>query len=208
MKRFVLVVGMLFLVAQLAGAQQSFGGGGHLGIAFSSFPDPVGKYWGMGFCFGGHSDYNIMKYVGVRLDVDYTIFGFDNKTFVDDLAKRYGVASSDLKVEGFGLNTFSFMIQGLGKIPTKTLVTPYGILGLGIHILSVGTPKILYREVDNTKNVGLDKDFGETDFGLDFGAGAQFSFSGFKAYIEFKYMLIFTKEKSSGVFPIMIGFGI
>jgi len=91
-------------------------------------PRPTGEYYGIGFNFGGHSDYNIMKYVSVRMNVDYTIFSFDSKKFVDALAKKYNVQASDLKMEGLGINMFSFTMNGLGKIPTKTLVTPYGIL--------------------------------------------------------------------------------
>jgi hypothetical protein len=98
-------------------------------------------------------------------------------------------------------------MNGLGKIPTKTLVTPYGILGLGLHILSMSDPKVTYGTNDVTQTVGLGKDYGETAFGINFGAGADFSFSGFKAFFEFKYVLVFTKEKSSGMFPITIGFG-
>lgn len=208
MKQFILVFALVFLVAQYAGAQQSFGGGGHLGLVLSSLPDPLGEYYGIGFNFGGHSDYNIMKYVSVRMNVDYTILSFDSKKFVDGIAKKYNVAASDLKMEGLGINMFSFTVNGLGKIPTKTLVTPYGILGLGIHILSMSDPKVTYGTNDVTQTVGLGKDYGETDFGINFGAGAEFSFSGFKAFFEFKYVLIFTKEKSSGMFPITIGFGI
>lgn len=208
MKRYLLAVGMLILVAQIAGAQQSFGGGGHLGLTLSSLPDPLGEYYGIGFNFGGHSDYNITKYVSVRMNVDYTMFGFDDKKFVDAIAKKFNVSASDLKLEGLSTNIFSFTINGLGKLPTKTLVTPYGILGLGIHILSVSDPKVTYGTTDVTQTVGLSKDIGETDFGINFGAGAEFSFSGFKAFFEFKYVLIFTKEKSSGLFPITIGFGI
>ena len=49
---------------------------------------------------------------------------------------------------------------------------------------------------------------GETKFGLNFGAGAEFKFGQFKAFIEFKYVLIFTKDESTGHMPITIGFGI
>ena len=208
MKKFILVFGLVFLAAQYAGAQQSFGGGGHMGISISAFPKELKDYYGLGFGFGGHSDYNLMKYLTLRFNGDWHMFGFDNKKMEEAIAKANGVEVTTLKFEGRNANIFGFTFNGLGKIPTKTLVTPYGILGLGIHILSVSDAKIIYNGQDVTNQLNFEKNVGETKFGLNFGAGAEFAFGGFKAFIEFKYVIIFTKDESTGHMPITIGFGI
>ena len=208
MKRLILVFGVLFLVVQFSEAQQNFGGGGHMGISISSFGKTIKDYYGLGIGGGGHADYNVLKFLTARFNVDFHTFGFDNKKIEESIAKDNGVAAADVKFEGRRANIIGITVNGLGKIPTKTMVTPYGLLGFGLHILSVSDAKVLYKDQDFTNNFNFEKNVGETKFGLNFGAGAEFAFSGFKMFFEFKYVIIFTKDESTSHIPITIGIGI
>ncbi len=208
MKRVLLVIGLVLLVAQFSAAQFSFGGGGHLGLSISSFPEGLKDYYGMGFGGGAHADANVLRFLTVRLNIDYHTFGFDNKKLEEQLAQANAVAASEIGVTGLRANVLGFTINGIGKIPMKSVVTPYGLVGLGIHMISVSDPKVSYQGQDVTAQVGLSKGESETKFGVNFGAGTEFSFGNVKAYIEFKYVIIFTKDKSTAHIPITIGVGI
>jgi opacity protein-like surface antigen len=208
MKKLVLLVGVLILSLQCAEAQQSFGGGGHVGISISSFPKAVSDFYGLGFGGGAHADYNVFRFLTTRFNIDFHTFGYDHKKAEELIAQNNGVAAADVKFEGFRMSAFGFTVNGLGKIPTKSMVTPYGLIGFGMHIVSVSDPKILYREQDVTANFNLPKDIGETKFGINFGAGSEFAFGGFKMFVEFKYVIVFTKDESTAHMPITIGFGI
>ena len=208
MKRSLLVVGLVLFAIQFSAAQMTFGGGGHAGISIASFPEGMKDYYGLGFGGGAHADANVLRFLTVRFNVDYHTFGFDNKKLEEAIAKDNGVAASTLSVSGLRANVIGITLNGLGKIPTKSTVTPYGLVGFGLHLLSVSDPKVTYNGQDVTAQLGMGKTEGETKFGINFGAGAEFAFGKTKAFIEFKYVLIFTKDKSTSHMPITIGFGI
>lgn len=70
---------LLMMAAASSRAELHFGGGAHAGLAFSTFADPTSKYYGVGFGGGASAELNIMKYLGVRLDVDYHSFPSDKE---------------------------------------------------------------------------------------------------------------------------------
>ncbi|MCC6398498.1 MAG: outer membrane beta-barrel protein [Bacteroidetes bacterium] len=209
MKKLVLLVGLLLVAVQFSAAQFSFGGGGHVGLSISSFPEGMKDYYGMGFGGGAHADANVLRFLTVRFNVDFHTFGFDDKKLKDQIiAANPGVSANELTMEGFRANVLGFTFNGIGKVPTKSVVTPYGLIGFGLHILTVSDPKVTYQGNDVTANLGIGKTESETKFGLNFGAGAEFAFGGMKTFIEFKYVLIFTKDNSTAHIPITIGVGI
>jgi opacity protein-like surface antigen len=208
MKRSLLVVGLVLFAVQFSAAQMTFGGGGHLGISIASFPDPMKNYYGLGFGGGVHGDANVLRFLTLRFNVDYHTFGFDNKKLEEEIAKNNGVAASTLSMSGYGASAIGITINGLGKIPTKSMVTPYGLVGFGLHLMNASDPKVTFNGQDVTAQLGLAKPESETKFGVNFGAGAEFAFGKTKAFIEFKYVIIFTKDKSTSHIPITIGFGI
>ncbi len=187
-----------------ASAQLSFGGGPHVGFSFSSFPKAVKDYYGMGLTFGAHGDLNIIKFVTVRLKFDYNTFSSDKDKIASQIAAGNNVPASDLKMEGLNAGIIVIGIDGLGKIPTGSIFTPYGILGLNMNFLSVSDPKLLYRGQDVTNQV-FGKTQSETKFGINFGAGGEIKFGLVKAFLEIKYALIFTSGEGTNHLPITLG---
>jgi opacity protein-like surface antigen len=208
MKRLVLYTAIVLLAAYPAKSQVSFGGGGQLGISIAMFPDPLKDYYGMGLGFGGHADANLLKFLTVRLNLDYYTFGFDNKKLTDALAQQNGVPAADLTMEGLRLSNFAITINGLGKIPLRGIVTPYGILGFGLNMMTASDPKVSLRGQDVTAQAGLGKSESQTKFGLNFGAGSEFQLGKIKLFFEIKYAIIFTEGKNTSHLPITFGVSI
>jgi opacity protein-like surface antigen len=207
MKRAIAVLLALLLVSSLSSAQLSFGGGAQAGLSFSSFPKIPGveSPYGMGFGFGGHGDLNIMKYIGLRLNVDYHMFPIDKAKITDAVARANGVAPGDLSFSGLTVGILGITVNGLGKLPLAGPVTPYGIIGLGLHMISTSDPKLTYQGQDRTREGGFGPVEGKTKFGLNFGAGAEFKLGSIKLYADIKYVLVFTENESSGHIPFTVG---
>lgn len=203
MHRYVVVL-MSILILSHARSEVRFAGGAHAGIGFSSFPQGVSDFYGTGFLFGAHGDVDIMKYVGMRLNVDYSIYA-SNK---DKLKQGFSVTDpngnpiTDYTISGLNVNAFSITANGLGKIPTGSVVTPYGLFGLGIHILSISDGKLEVQGQSLDIKTGLGS---QTKFGLNFGAGAEFALHPVKLFFDFKYVLILTEGSSTGLIPLTVG---
>jgi|WetSurMetagenome_2_1015567.scaffolds.fasta_scaffold12935_5 opacity protein-like surface antigen len=205
MKRLLLCAAIIALTSHLAVGQVSFGGGGQLGISIAMFPDPLKDYYGMGLGFGGHGDVNLMKYVTLRLNVDYYTFGFDTKKLADLIAQQSNLPSGAITMEGLRSNDIAITINGIGKIPLQGMVTPYGILGFGLNMMSASDPKVTYQGQDVTGQAGLGKTESVTKFGLNFGAGSEFQVGKLKLFFEVKYCIVFTEIKNTSHLPITIG---
>jgi hypothetical protein len=205
MKRALFCVVVLMFVANLAVGQVSFGGGAQMGIAIAMFPDAIKDYYGMGLGFGGHGDVNIIKYVTARLSMDYYTFGFDSKKYLDLVAKQNNVAASTLDMSGLRINDLAITVSGIGKVPLRGIVTPYGIFGFGLNFVSSSDPKVTYNGNDVTAQLGMGKGDSSTKFGLHFGAGSEFHIGMVKAYFEFKYAMIFTEGQNTNYLPLTVG---
>jgi opacity protein-like surface antigen len=218
MKRIFLFAVLVLVVVQFAGAQFSIGGGAQGGISLSSFPDPVKDYYGLGFGGGAHLDLNVLRYLTIRLRGDYDVFPSDKSKFATAIAKEFtvgGVAADPAKTTFDGLNTsgLGITLSGIGKLPTKSIVTPYALVGLGVHILNASNQTISYTGHGDITQSLIDLNIisqpeSTTKFGLNFGAGAEFALGTFKLFIEFQYVIIFTPDKNTSHMPITIGFGI
>lgn len=195
--KHVLWIGILLVAAtSLSSAQVGGGVGVHTGISISSFDKPVKDYYGLGFGFGAHGDLNVGKYFTGRLMFDYHMFGVDDKKIVDQIAAANNVPSSDLKMEGWTVNVVAITLNGIGKIPTGSPVTPYALAGLGMHFLSQSDPKLTYQGQDYTNQV-FAKPESRTKFGINFGAGSEFSIAKRVVLgLDFRYVLIFSKDEA------------
>jgi len=209
MLRYTVVCVMILCCFQLVPGQVKFGGGPHAGIAFWLTPDYEAgnqkiSLYGTGWTFGGHGDLMVMKYFTGRFSLDYTIFSSDKKAVENLLAQANpNAVASAIKVDGLNVSDFSIGLTGLGRLPTGSAFTPYALLGFGIHFISISDPKVTYQGADQGQVIP--KIEGETDFGLHFGAGTEFRLKVVTLFLEVKYQLIFTKDKSTGIFPITIG---
>jgi opacity protein-like surface antigen len=203
MTRCLAITVVLLILAGSASGQMKFGGGAQVGVSFSSFPKPVSDYFGTGFGFGAHGDLDIMKYFAARLNVDYHMFPSNKDKIKNDVAQQANVAASDIGIDGLNGSVVGITANGLGKIPTKSPFTPYGLIGLGIHIISISDGKVTYQgqAVPNANIKGNT----ETKFGLNFGAGTEYALGQLKLYLELKYVLIFTSDNSTSHFPVMVG---
>ena len=200
-KAIMVVVACLFLLSGTSIAQMKFGVGPHVGISFSSFPKPLNEVYGTGFNFGAQGEMELMKYVGVRLGLDYGMFSSDKSKFgFFNQGTGQPIPSSD--ISGLNVGMFSITASGLGKLPLKGGVTPYGILGFGLHIMSVGDLNVKVNGQDEL----VQKGDTTTKFGMHFGAGTEYKINkNIGIFGEFKFMLIFTEGSSTTVMPLMFG---
>jgi opacity protein-like surface antigen len=206
MKRLAMLLGLFAGIATASAQSLSFGGGPHVGLSISSFPKAIKDYYGMGLVFGAHGDLNIVKFLSVRLNFTYHSFGFDKTKFIQVLAQQSNLNPSDLAFEGYTSRAILIGLDGLGKIPTGSVVTPYGVVGFGINLLSASDPKLTFQGQDVTNLAGLQPASSETKFGINFGAGSEFKVGPtMKLYLEIKYAIIFTSNESTSHIPIVIG---
>lgn len=189
----------LLLSAGSSYGQMKFGVGPHVGISFSSFPKPLNEVYGTGFNFGAQGEMELMKYVGIRLGLDYGMFSSDKAKF-NYTNGGQAIPSSD--ISGLNVGMFSITASGLGKLPLQGGVTPYGILGFGLHISSVSDLVVKSNGQDYT----MLKGDSTTKFGMHFGAGTEYKINkNIGIFGEFKFIIIFTEGSSTSVFPLMFG---
>ncbi len=205
MKKMLVVIFLCLSVGGQASAEVGFGAGAHVGFAFSSFPAPAKDFYGSGILFGAHGDLNIIKYVTVRLNLDYVTFSSDKDKIGAGIAANNGVAASDIVFSGLNTSDFSVYVNGLGKIPIEgSQVTPYGLVGFGLNFLSASDGTTTYQGTPQPQ-ITI-KGESSTKFGLNFGAGSEFTLSkAMKLLLEFKYNIIFTSGSSTSYFPIVVG---
>ena len=205
MNRMAMVLTLILIpVVAFSETPLKFGAGPQVGLSFSSFPDVVKDYYGSGIGFGAHGDMEIMKYIAVRLNLDYHMFGFNSDKFAQQLAQANNVNAGDIKVDGGSAKIFGITLNGLGKIPTASPVTPYGLFGFGIHANSISDLSVSYRGQPQPQ---LTRKFeGETKFGINFGAGAEFKVSKLVTlFFDIKYVIIFTSDNSTKHVPLTLG---
>ena len=199
-RSFIVAATCLFLLTGTAPAQMKFAVGPHIGVSFSSFPKPLNEVYGTGFNFGAQGEMELMKHVGIRLGLDYGMFSSDKSKFQYTDGNGQAIPSSD--ISGLNVGMFSITASGLGKLPLQGGVTPYGILGFGLHISSVGDLVVKAGGQDYTTIQGSST----TKFGMHFGAGTEYKINkNIGIFGEFKFMLIFTEGSSTTVMPLMFG---
>jgi opacity protein-like surface antigen len=203
MKRIALLVVCIAIGVAASTAQVRFGGGAHGGLSFASFPQPVNQFFGVGFGGGAHADMNILPFLGLRLNFDYTTFASDKSKLKEQFSVTDGNGNPvPFTVEGLHATILGITANAIGKIPTGSSVTPYGLLGMGLHIGSNSDLKI----ISNGNTLFTSSSESSTNFGLNFGAGSEFGIGGrSKLFVEAKYVLIFTSGNSTGHIPVTVG---
>jgi opacity protein-like surface antigen len=199
-RSFIVVAACLFLLTGTSLAQMKFAVGPHVGVSFSSFPKPLNEVYGTGFNFGAQGEMELMKHIGIRLGLDYGMFSSDKSKFGYTDGNGQPIPSSN--ISGLNVGMFSITASGLGKLPLQGGVTPYGILGFGLHISSVSDLLVKVNGQDYTTI----KAESTTKFGMHFGAGTEYKINkNIGIFGEFKFMLIFTEGSSTTVMPLMFG---
>ena len=207
MKRLAIAALCIVIVAASGNAQKvSFGAGVKGGLTISAFQDLIKDFYGIGYTFGGHFDVNIVPAFGLRLGVDYYSFGADTDKLKPFVAAEAGVPVSSIEsLSGGAINIFAVTVNGLGKIPTKSSVVPYGLFGVGIHNISLSD--ISGSAGGQSGSLSAD-DIGfkeGTKFGLNFGVGTEFHLKKIVLFIQAGYTLVFTEDESNGGIPIVVG---
>jgi opacity protein-like surface antigen len=197
------------LSVSLAEAQDvRFSVGPQAGIAISAFEDTWKDFYGIGYGGGVHVDADIVRFFSARLNIEYYTFGSDKEKLKPLLAPLFNLQTSDIaSLSGGNISAFIVAMEALGKIPTKSLVTPYALFGLGIHTISLSDLSGSDRSGRSATLTADDVKFnGGTKFGLDFGLGFEFRVNRAVALtMEFKYVLVFTENNSNAAMPITIG---
>lgn len=198
MKKLAVLALLLMMAAASSNAKIRFGGGVHGGLSSVSFPQPLNEFYGLGFGGGVNADIDVIRYLTLRLNVDYNSFPSDKDRWKDRIANG---APLNFTVEGANLSIIGITANAVGKIPTGSAVIPYGVFGLGLHIGSgsdlrvvSGGRTVLTAPVEST-----------TNFGLNFGAGSEFLVGFSKLFIEAKYVLIFNGGGNIGHIPVTFG---
>ncbi len=202
MNKLTLLALAIGISTMSAKADVRFGGGAHGGLSFSSFPDPIGEFYGMGFGGGVHGDLKIIEPLAVRVNLDYNRFGSDKTKLMNQFSVTDPQGNPvPFEVAGLDATMFGVTANIIGKIPTGSAVRPYGIAGFGIHVLSASDLKIT-----SGGQTLLDQPSGDatTNFGVNFGAGTEFLLGSTTLFIEAKYVLVFT-DNSSAHIPITFG---
>jgi hypothetical protein len=227
MKMFLGILMFIFSVASQSQAQLSFGGGVHTGISISSFQKTISDAYGIGIGFGGHGDMSLLKFLVLRLNVDYNTFSSSADKLKGSLATYLNsqnwtdpngnpLVGDRIALDASSISIVGITVNGLGRIPTGSLVTPYGLLGIGIHFMSGNDLKFvsyggatLTAATQKTMQDDLAKGGylvdSRTAFGLNFGAGSEFKLGIVKLFFEIKYVLMLTKDNSNGHIPIVVG---
>lgn len=203
MKHTICMAFALVALAASSRAEIRFGGGVQGGLAISAFGSSS-KFYGLGFGGGAHGDLRIIDELTVRINVDYNAFPSD-KDKVHDLfvvTDPFG-RPVPFEVSGGNRTIVTIELNGIGKIPTHSAVTPYGILGFGLNIGSVSDIKVAARgETIST----VPTPSADTRFGLNFGAGSEFNVSRWsRLFFDVKYVLIFTGDGTVAYVPFTVG---
>lgn len=207
MKRLAILVLCVGLIAATADAQKvKFGAGVQGGVTISAFQDLIKDFYGIGYTFGGHLDVNIIPAFALRLGVDYHSFGADTDKLKPFIAAQAGVPAASIEnLSGGSINILAVTVNGLGKIPTKSSIVPYGLFGVGIHNISLSDIKGSAGGQEGSLTAD-DIGFKEgTKFGLNFGLGTEFQMKAFVLYIQAGYTLVFTEDESNGGIPVVVG---
>jgi len=199
MRKALVVLLAVGCLAATAHAQVKFGAGPHLGFAFSSFPKPADQYYGFGFGFGAQGEVEFIKYVSMRLNFDYLVFSADKAKF-GYTGGGQPIPTSD--ISGGNAKSVSITVTGLGKIPTASSFTPYGMFGFGLYIGSVSDISVTYQGKEYPFPTGDSK----TNFGIHFGVRSEFKVShAISVFGDFKFVLVFSEGSSTSVFPFTFG---
>jgi len=203
----ILVAGALSI--SLAQAQDvGFSAGPQAGIAISAFEQNWKDFYGIGYGGGAHIDADIVRFFTARLNIEYYTFASDKEKLKPALAAEFGILPSNIaSLSGGNISAFIVALEAIGKIPTKSLVTPYALFGFGIHTISLsdlsGSDKSGRSATLSASDVNFN---GGTKFGLDFGLGFEFRLNRTVSLTtEFKYVLVFTENNSNAAMPITIG---
>ena len=203
----VTLVAILLVVYPSTAKDVTVSLGLHGGPAISAFEDLISDFYTIGFGGGAHVDVNVAPFFTLRLNGEYFTFSSDKEKLKAAIAPQFGLQPSDISDAGGGaINVVIVTLNALGKIPTKSAVTPYGLFGFGIHSISLSdlTGSVMGQSGTITAD---DIGFKEgTKFGLDFGFGLEFQASKTaNISVEFKYVLVFTENNSNGAMPITLG---
>ncbi len=101
---------------------------------------------------------------------------------------RADVTYQSFDFDGFDASgsILSGTLNGLIELATTSGVRPYLIAGVGAY------------------NLGGDFN-GDTELGVNGGAGLRFALSGFNTFLEARYHSIFTENNNTNVIPILFG---
>lgn len=205
MKKLGLLIATLTFIVGTSVSQVSFGGGAHSNLAFSSFAKPLNEIYGIGFGGGAHGDLNILPQLAVRLSFDYTMFPSDKTRLKQGwiVTDRNGNRTDNFNIEGLNVTAIGIMTNVIGKIPTGSSVVPYGVFGIGLHILSASDLRVVLDGQTLAERRAPDN---STNFGMNFGAGVEFGLSRrTKLFFDAKYSLVFTSGTSTSYIPLTFG---
>lgn len=165
------------------GSMSGVGSTGGVGIGIMGGADfPTGDFANAvktGFNIGGLVDFTVpMIPIGLRADVTYNQASFKN-----------GVPAKS-KIFGGDLNA-------MFKVPMDVGFSPYLTGGVGFYNL---------RVTSDDATLGQTLDTGsQNKFALNGGGGVQFNLGGLAAFVEARYLYIFTDNSRTAMIPVSVG---
>jgi len=209
MKKATMLCLIVISAVSLAAAQDvRFSAGPHAGIAISSFEQDWKDYYGIGYGGGAHFDADIARFFSARLDIEYYTFASDKTKLKPVVAAFFGLQPTSIaSLSGGNIGAFIIALEGIGKIPTQSPVTPYALFGVGIHSLSLSDLSGSDTQGRTASATSDDVKFdGGTKLGLDFGIGMEYKVNrAVSLALEFRYVLVFTANNTNAAMPVTVG---
>lgn len=202
MKRTILVLALVTVLASWAPAQVSLGWGIHgnyaqLDVSSSSISSVYGSGWGG----GAHLDVDLLM-VSLRFSGDYVTFSPDQDKYRNELAMLLGNAAAGYSIDGGNVNILSVNANLKWALLPIPVVSPYLTGGIGLAQQSTGDLTVRYN---GTSVGGFPKVEGETKTAVNLGAGVDLKLGGVALFAEAKYSWILTGGKSTKYIPISVG---
>jgi opacity protein-like surface antigen len=122
-----------------------------------------------GLAFGGVLDIAIMNMFSIEPGVIFSMRGGQSSS--------YGITLKEY------LTYLALPLHFKLKYPVTPIVSPYALAGLNLGIL------LSAKDDDGTNSVDIKNSLNTTDFGIDLGAGVEFSVSSAVPFAEFVYNL-------------------
>lgn len=168
------------------------------GISFPAAPDEFTDYWRMGFNFGGGIGYSVTPNLTLIGYFDFNGFRFDDDKFLRD----YGFSGYGISISGGEASIITFSGNLKATLQTRpSQVRPYFCGGIGLFKLSIGDVTV-YGPGGSATAEGDS----ETAFSVLFGAGIDFAIGErMDLFIEGRYVIGFTEDESTQMFPIKLG---
>jgi opacity protein-like surface antigen len=190
------IISVLFFISLPIFAQISLGLKISGGSALPSGPSEFKDNWKMGYNVGFGLSVRFLGIIAFEGELDYNKFSFDDSKLIEKFGSVYNVSS----VSGGSVTIITYMINlRYYLLPSISPINVYAFGGAGsskfkVEDIQVSVQGIKQFMPGESTNQGA----------IQTGAGIQLDIGLLKIFVEGKYVIIYTAEKTS-FFPLKAG---